>query len=147
MDIIKQLGINSTVWIQLGLFLVSYLFLSTFLFRPYLKILELRKKRTTGSVEEASKLAAATDTLVMDYQGKVQSHNHVAAQIYEKLKSEGAREEEKLLNDARTKANSLVQETREKVVRDIKAAKESLKTQAPTLSRSIASRVLGRDLP
>jgi F-type H+-transporting ATPase subunit b len=147
MDIIQQLGINSTAWVQLGFFLVSYIFLSQFLFKPYMRILELRKKNTVGNVDEASKLSTSTEALILEYQNKLQAHNQEAAKISEKIKLEGAQQEEKILSEARTRSTEIVEETRSKVTKDIGAARESLKSQVTQMSRNMASRVLGRELP
>src|ERR1051326_7253553 len=97
LTILRQLGVNQTIWIQLALFLVCYFFLSQFLFKPYMANLAYRKKSTTGSAEEAVQLNKSTESLAMEYQGKVKNQNEKATSIYDKLKAEGRSQEEKLL--------------------------------------------------
>jgi F-type H+-transporting ATPase subunit b len=146
MEILAQLGLDQTVWIQLVFFLISYLFLSKFLFAPYMRNLEFRKKNTGGSVEEASKTAADTERLVLDYQSKMKAQNESATVVYNKLKQEAQSEEEKLVTAARAKSSELVDQTKKKIATDIAVSRDNLRGQVPQLSGLIASRVLGRDL-
>ncbi|MDZ4677306.1 MAG: ATP synthase F0 subunit B [Oligoflexia bacterium] len=146
MEILAQLGVNQTLWIQLAFFIVAYLMLSNFLFKPYRRNLEYRKKNTSGTVEEATKLTASTEGLAMDYQGRMKRHNESAADIYNVLKSEGHAEEEKLLLQARERANLLIEQARKKISTDMVTAREGLRAQVPQLSSTIASQVLGRDI-
>jgi F-type H+-transporting ATPase subunit b len=146
MEILTQLGVNQTIWIQLGFFIISYIFLSTFLFKPYRRNLEYRKKNTSGTVEEAAKLTSATESLAMDYQGRMKRHNEKAAAIYDQLKNEGHADEERILTQAREHASLLIEQTRTKINSDMTVAKEALRAQVPHLSSSIASSVLGRDV-
>lgn len=146
MEILKQLGVNETVWIQLGFFILSYFFLSTFVFKPYRRNLEFRKKNTSGSMEEATRLSAATEVLVMDYQGRMKSQNEKAQTIYNQLRNEALAEEEKLVAAARDRANKIIEDTRLKITREIEAGRRTLESQIPELSSLTASQVLGRDL-
>jgi F-type H+-transporting ATPase subunit b len=146
LEILGQLGLDQTVWIQLGFFILSYLFLSRFLFKPYLRNLKYRKKNTGGALNEAAQLATITERLAIDYQGKMKKQNEVADQEYSKLKSAGAKEEEKLVSEARIRANKLLDETKKKISSEVTKTKEELRTQIPQISGLIASRLLGRNL-
>ena len=146
LSILKQLGVDNSVWIQLVFFLISYAALSQLLFKPYMKNLDYRKKNTTGNAEEATRLNTAAENLAMDYQGQVKAQNAKAASIYDQLKAEGQAEEDRLVAGAKKQATQLLDETRKKIQTDMAAAKEGLKAQIPQISRQIASRVLGREL-
>ena len=146
LGILRQLGVNSTLWVQLVFFLVSYFFLSQFLFKPYMRNLEYRKKNTVGNAEEAIKLNSSAENLAMDYQGQVKAQNEKASSIYDKLKAEGLAEEERLVAQAKALASEVLEQTKRKIQEDMIAAQDALKGQIPQISRQIASRVLGRDL-
>ena len=145
-SILKQLGVDNTLWIQLGYFVVCYFFMSQFLFKPYMKNLEFRKKNTKVNNEEATKLNSTIENLAMDYQGQVKRQNEKGAAIYDKLKGEGLAEEERLLSAAKKEANDVLDQIKKKIQADMIEARESLKAQSPILSKMIASRVLGREL-
>ena len=146
LEILSQLGLDQTVWIQLCLFVFSYIFLSQFLFRPYLRNLKFRKKNTGGALDEATQLTALTEKIASDYQGKLKKQNELADEEYSKLKSEGSQEEEKLLIAARIRANQMLDEAKKKISSEMTKTKEELRNQIPQLSSLIASRLLGRDL-
>ena len=146
MEILKQLGVDQTIWIQLGFFIVSYLFLSNFLFKPYQRNLNFRKKNIPGRLEEANALSASAEKLAGDYSGKVKSQNSDALALYNKIKAEGVATEEKLLAAASEKALQVIEENRARISREITSAKVELQNQIPQLSALTAGRVLGRDL-
>ena len=145
-SILKQLGVDYTLWIQLGFFFISYIALSQFLIKPYMANLEFRKKRTIINPEEATRLNSSIENLAMDYQGQVKRQNEKGTAIYEKLKAEGVAEEDRLIGAARAEASRLMDQVKKQIQTDMGTAKESLKAQVPQLSKLIASRVLGRDL-
>ena len=105
LSILKQLGVDSSIWVQLGFFLICYFFLSQFLFKPYLANLDYRKKNTVGNAEEATKLNTAAEHLAMDYQGQVKAQNEKATAIYDKIRSEGVAEEDRLVAAARAQGS------------------------------------------
>ena len=145
-SILKQLGVDYTLWIQLWFFFISYIALSQFLIKPYMANLEFRKKRTIINPEEATRLNSSIENLAMDYQGQVKRQNEKGTAIYEKLKAEGVAEEDRLIGAARAEASRLMDQVKKQIQTDMGTAKESLKAQVPQLSKLIASRVLGRDL-
>jgi F-type H+-transporting ATPase subunit b len=145
-SILRQLGVNNTFWIQLGYFFVCYIFMSQFLFKPYMKNLEFRKKNTTVNNDEATKLNSSIGHLAMDYQGQVKRQNAKGAAVYDKLKAEGVAEEDRLLTAAKKEAHEVMEQIKKKIQTDMVEARETLKAQTPQLSKLIASRVLGREL-
>ena len=146
MEILYQLGLDKTFWIQLVCFLVSGFFLSVFMFRPYLRIIEARRKSTVGATDHAAHLVAATDALVMDYEGKVRSQNEKLTDTFAEFKKRGAAEEERLLAEARARAQALMTENNARIAKEIGAAQKDLETQVPALANAIAAKVLGREL-
>lgn len=146
MEILAQLGVDQTFWIQLVLFLTCYFFMSQFLFKPYLRNLDYRKKNTTEAVEEAQKLMTVTDSLAMEYEGKVKKQNEEALHIYTKFKQDGVAEEQKLIATARTKAEKVVYDTNLKISLEIEQTKKELAKMIPEISRQAATKILGRNL-
>src|SRR5579885_2037149 len=104
MNVLTQLGVNQTLWIQLVLFLVTYLFLSQFLFKPYLRVIHARKKNTGGAVVEANQISTGAENLAAEYQQKVKQHHDEASSLYQKIRTEGVKQEEAVLTEARARA-------------------------------------------
>jgi F0F1-type ATP synthase membrane subunit b/b' len=146
MSILTQLGVNQTFWIQLAYFFIAYFFVSQFLVKPYKANLEYRKKNTGGSLDQATNINNETEKLVLQYQDKAKAQNETAQSIFEKLKTEGQLEEDKLISASRKQGGEIVDHTKKKIVTELVAARDSLKTQVPQISELIAGRVLGRKL-
>lgn len=146
MEILRQLGIDGTLWIQLAFFGVCYFFISQFIFKPYMTNLAHRKKNTTGASDEAVKLMAATDHLAMDYAGKMKDQNEQVLEVFNQIKNEGKSEEQKLITTARNRAEKLIAEANDKIAKEIQGVKTQLEKTIPELSRATAKKLLGRDV-
>ena len=146
MDILFQLGLNKTVIPQFVFFIVSTFFLTFFLFRPYMKILEVRRKSTSGTSEHAAHLIAATEELAMDYEGKVRTQNEKLVETFAELKKHGAVEESRILTEARLRAQDTLAKNQKQIVQELGTARVELEKQIPILAGSIASKVLGREI-
>jgi len=143
-QILYDLGVNQTFWIQLAYFLISYFFVSQFLIKPYKANLEFRKKNTGGSLTHASTLNVETEKLMIQYQEKAKAQNATAQTVFEKLRLEAQGEEERLIGSSRKKGNEIIDQTKKKVITELSLARDQLKAQVPLISELIASRVLGR---
>ena len=146
MEILYQLGLDKTFWIQLVCFLVSGFFLSVFMFRPYLRIIDARRKSTVGATDQAAHLVAQTDALILDYEGKVRRQNEKLTETFAEFKKLGAAEEERLLAEARARAQAMMAENHARIAKEIAQVQKDLETQVPALANAIATKVLGREL-
>src|SRR5271154_3199812 len=108
MSILTQLGVNQTFWIQLAYFFIAYFFVSHFLIKPYKANLEYRKKNTGGSLDQATSINNDTEKLIVQYQDKAKAQNETAQSLFEKLKTEGQAEEDKLISVARKQGSEIV---------------------------------------
>ena len=142
MNIIAALGINATLWLQLGIFLVVYGFLRKVVFSPYFKAYESRQGQTQGNQEHAEKLFSQTRELQTLYQRKARSLNADIKTIYDKARLEAAREQEKLQNDGREKAKKILDQSRTKIQEQYSHAREELIKHAPNLGHSMTEKLL-----
>ena len=146
MEILYQLGLNKTFFYQITFFLISALFLWRFLFVPYLRIMEIRKHKTTGATEGAASIIAATEELAIDYEGKTKGHHARIHAVSAEYKKQGAQEEEAILTAARTNANEILKQNQKLIKQEVDSARQELEKQIPVLAATIASKVLGREL-
>jgi F0F1-type ATP synthase membrane subunit b/b' len=146
MSILRELGVNQTIWIQLALFFICYLSLSQLVFKPYLRNLNYRKQNTGGSFDQAAALNAETEKLALEYQHRMKEQNAAAQAVYDKLKGEGQAEEDRLIQVSRKLGQDVVEQSKKKVASELGAAQLKLKSEIPHLSELIASRVLGREI-
>lgn len=150
MDIIKSLltalGINSTVWLQLASFLVSYLALSNLVFKPYLKAYRERERRTVGGEESAVRTVEEAQQLQLTYEQRAKHLNSEIRSVYEAHRSEATKQYEKQVEAARAEAAEALDSARQKISTEVQAARKSLSAEIPAVSRAIASRLSGKEL-
>jgi F-type H+-transporting ATPase subunit b len=141
-NILVALGINSTLWIQLGIFVFVFLYLNSFVFKPYFAAYLERQNRTMGNQEKAEQIYAQTRELEALYQRKMRGLTADIKAIYDKARSEATIEQEKLYAEAREKAKMTLESARNKIESEYNKAREELMRQAPELSRTISVRLL-----
>jgi F-type H+-transporting ATPase subunit b len=145
-SIISSLGIDTTLFIQLGIFAVVFAFLKTVVFTPYFKAYEERQKKTQGNQQLADQLWAQTRELEAQYQRKARSLNTDVKAIFDKARLEATVEQEKIYSEARDKAKSTVDKAREVVQGELNRAREDLIKEAPELARGIKERLLSHEV-
>ncbi|MBK9293682.1 MAG: hypothetical protein IPM57_04435 [Oligoflexia bacterium] len=146
MEILTQLGINKTIWIQLAFFIISYLAVSQLIFKPYSRNLKFRKKQTVDAAAEANKVLSHADVLAIEYEEKLKNQNEKILHLFGQLKSEGVAEEHKLLLSARQNAEKVLNQANQKITQEVALAKKELQQKLPEFSKAAASKLLGRSL-
>lgn len=146
MELFTALGINSTLFIQIGVFLVTFIFLKYLLFDPYFAAFQQRSKKTVGQVDEAEKYIAQTKAMEVRYTEQAKSINEEYKSIYDKTRTEAVKLAEEKTLAARNLAKEEVESAREKIAQAAAAAKNEIKKELPQMSDLISSRLLGKDL-
>lgn len=138
--------LDATLFVQIGIFIVLLLVLKPLLFEPMLKLFEEREKRTEGTKREASKEDERSAKALSKYEAILAQARQAGAAERDAIRAEGLRKEAELLAKIRTEAASTIEQGRAKLAAEAKAARERLGVDAVELGRSIASRVLGREV-
>ncbi len=146
LSLLSALGVNETIWIQLGCFLVSYVALTQLVFKPYLKAYHERENRTIGGEETAVRIIEEAQELSGSYEKRAREMNSEIKHVYDRKRAEAAKDSEALLAEARKNSASLLEAAREKVKAEVEAARKKLSTEIPVVSSAIASRLAGKDL-
>lgn len=143
-DIIQQLGLDSTVFVQAGIFILVFLVLSQVYFKPFLKLFDLRHKRLIEDRNAAESLIKDADAKFEEYRKKLAEERAEARQAYEALVNESKREESAILNQARAEAKKITQEAAENANQQREKIKKQLDADVEGLARSIADQLLTR---
>ncbi|MCB0350575.1 MAG: ATP synthase F0 subunit B [Bdellovibrionales bacterium] len=141
-NIITALGIDTSLWLQLGIFAVTFIFLNQFVFKPYYKAFDARQGQTVGNNEKAEQIFAQTRELEALYQRKARNLNAEIKEIYDKTRVEANREQERIQAEAREKAKNSMEEVRAKILEQFNHAREELIKQTPELSKIISKKLL-----
>lgn len=146
MALLKSLGIDFTLWIHVGCFAVAYLSLSNLIFKPYMKVLAEREKRTIGGEEQAALLMSETNDINADYEKKAKAITASIRSEYETNRLQAVKESEAMLAAARSESASLLEKSRARIATEIASAKSQLSSEVPAITAAIASKMAGKEI-
>lgn len=136
--------LNATVFLQLIAFLLLLAWLSNMLFAPLMRVYDEREKRIEGAAGAARQLregASEKAGLVDKRLGEAQEE---ARRLLEDLRAKGLEREKELVDAARTKAASRLEDAQADLFALTEDVKGKLKDDAKLISDQIVQKVLGR---
>jgi F0F1-type ATP synthase membrane subunit b/b' len=142
MAILDQLGINSSLFIQMGIFLFTGIILMNVLYRPYVTAFTAREKATIGGESSVQDLMGQTAHLQQTYDGKAKSINGEIKTIYDTFRAEAQKEQARLLAEAKAESDRLLEVARANVAKEIGLAHQGLKAEIPGLVQTIQNKIL-----
>lgn len=140
------IDIDLTVVVQFVLFLLLFFVANKFLFQPYLKLRARRTKETEGARVEADRMTAEADAKLADYEKQLALARSKANDEAAKVRSEAAANEREVTEKARVASVTALDQAQAKVRKDTEAARAELMPQANAIAKSIASKLLGREV-
>jgi F-type H+-transporting ATPase subunit b len=146
MEIFKSLGVNSTLWIHLVCFLVSYVALTQWVLKPYLAALRERERRTVGGEETAVRLIDEANELHSEYEKRARAINAEIKQAYDHSRQAAMKDYDQIIAAARAEAMTLLERSRGEIASQISVAERLLAVDVPAVGAAIASKLAGKDL-
>ncbi|HSN30865.1 MAG TPA: ATP synthase F0 subunit B [Kofleriaceae bacterium] len=140
------IDIDSTVFVQFGLFLLLLWVANKWLFQPYLQLRERRKAGIEGARAEAERMTAQADSKLADYEKQLATARNRANEEGRKVRAEAAANEKSTTDTARAAAQKSIDEATAKMRAEAEAARLQLLPQANALAKQIASKLLGREV-
>lgn len=140
------IDLNKTVLLQMVIFAVLIVVLKPLLFDPILKVFALREEKTEGARERARKLQLKAGDLLTRYEKELERINHAAAAERDKARTETAKLEAEILNEAREVTSRVEREGRERIQQEVTQMRTDLQKQSSSMAREIAGRILGREV-
>lgn len=144
MDLLTQLGINSTALIQLAIFVVTVFFMRYFVFGPYAKAADERIRRTKGGEDDASEMILKTQTFQQEYEQKARAVNSEISKIFQTKKQEVSAQADSILAGARKDASANLESTRKTIAEEVRTAEVELKKETQQLSALMVKKLLGK---
>lgn len=140
------IDLDATVVVQFVLFLVLFVVANRLLFQPYLRLRERRKEGIEGARAEAERMTAQADAKLAAYEKQLAIAREGANEEARKIRAEATRHEREVTDQARALAQKALDDAQATVRRETEAARSQLMPQADALARSIASKLLGREV-
>lgn len=136
------MGVNKTVFAQFVIFLVAFVFLKYFIFSPYLRAYEERRKRTMGSAGVAKELQEQIAQLEADFSQKAKALNEQIKSVFEEKRQKANKETINVISAAQKTAQEKLNVGKKEVQQAYDEAKDQLKKMAPDLGQTIKQRLL-----
>ncbi len=140
------IDIDLTAVVQFVLFLLLMAICNKLLFQPYLALRERRKAGVEGARAEAERMTATADAKLADFEKQLAAARDRANEEGRKVRAEAGAAERDATEKARTSAQVSIDEATTKMRSDTEAARKELLPQADMIARSIASKLLGREV-
>jgi F0F1-type ATP synthase membrane subunit b/b' len=140
------IDIDGTVLLQFGLFVLLYILLRYVLFAPYLRMRADRDRGIAGARNQAHEMEAKARAIVTDYDAKLGRAKQRGADERARVRSEAAARERQILGAARDEAGKALEQARARVADDAKTARAQLEAQSAALARTIAKKIIGREV-
>lgn len=141
-NILVSLGVDKTVFYQMGIFLLAFTFLKYFIFNPYLAAYIERRKRTVGHADVAKDLKAEIDALEAQYSTEAKAQNEKIKELFAEKRSAGAKEATKIVEAGHANAQKTLAEGKKSIDSAFSQAREEMKTFVPSIGDAMVERLI-----
>ena len=126
--------------------LILYMFLNYVLFIPLRKLLDERKQRINEQNAKTQSDLETVEKLKAEYQQKLQQANKEADSILSESRQAALKKEQKVLDEAKLKAASILAAAREEAKADRVAAEDSVKNEIKGVASAMAGKITGQKI-
>lgn len=133
LGLIDSLELNPSLFIQLGLFLITFFIIHYLLFKPYNLVAQKRYDATTGSIESATQFDEEIELLKRDYGKAVKETNEKVKGIYDESNESAKKEAGNII--AKAQADYLAEKT--KKTKEIESEYHEESKKIPELSQDL----------
>jgi F-type H+-transporting ATPase subunit b len=137
---------NGTFFFVLAIFLLVLAIIGTFVVPPILKVLRERDAMVAKTAADTKKSAEQFEAAQADYEAAMKEARVQASSFRDNARAEGR----KVVDDARARAEqevmSTLQVAAEQLKRERDAVELDLRANVPSMSATLASRILGVDV-
>lgn len=145
-DVIKALGLNSTLVAQIFHFIVLLIFLRIVVYKPIVNVLEQRQQSIHDSVKAAEEERIQAEALRQSYLADMQKAKEEAQAIIQQAAKAGEAQAQQILEAARTEANRIKESALQEIGREKEKAVAELRDQVVTLSILVADKIIGKQI-
>jgi F0F1-type ATP synthase membrane subunit b/b' len=142
----QLLDVDSTLFLNLGLFLLTMFLLTQFLWKPYLRVRAERSSRVEGYREEARRLEAEAAARLSKVEAELGDARRAGSSERARVRVVAHKREQEILSAAQSAAQRTLTEAKARVEAAYVTERTNLAGRAEALGREAAERVLGRRL-
>ncbi len=139
-----MIELNVSLFIQAVNFLVLLVVLNRILYRPILRVLEERGRKTEGARSQVESVEEQGAELMAAYEADLAVARSQARARYQEHRAKALTEAEAMLAEAKEKAEAEMARKQEELEQRRQALEQELAASEETLAREIAAKALGR---
>jgi F-type H+-transporting ATPase subunit b len=141
-----NVDVDATFFVQLVLFVGLTLILKPILFDPMLKLFEEREKRIDGAKLQARKIDEKSASALGKYESEMAKARAAASAERDRIRAEAVKQEQEILAKVRASSQKVLEDGKRAAHAEAERARATLRGEATTMARELASRVLGREV-
>lgn len=141
-QLINSLGINSTFFVMLGIFIGAYWLCYVLFLKKLTVFLVERDKRTEGRSDSVDHLNEELKNLSEELKAKKTEVSKDAEKLYTEIKNKALSEQSETVRTAKEKAAQEVATARAEVERELAAETEKIRKEVPGLAQAIIEQLL-----
>lgn len=141
MSILQQLDINQTLLIQFVIFAAFFAIVSPLFFKPFLKLIEERHRRTVADRKAAETLMLQANGKFEEYKAQLDAERRAMAQDYESMLKRAREEEARILASAREQAKKISEEAQAEITRHRDELRAKLDVEVESMANQLAEKI------
>lgn len=143
-EILKNFGVNETLFIQFGIFFIAYLAMDFIVFRPYFRAYNERIRRTLGSKEQTLDILKQVEQKEKEYKVLARKLNGVINSIFNESNTKAKKDMEAILSKAKKESELQGGELAKQMELSIAEAHKDIEKHIPGLSGEIQRKLMER---
>ena len=143
--ILTGLGVNSTVWIQLGLFLFTFVLLNNLVFKSYQRAFQERHDKTLGGEDLTKQLVLEAQEIQSRYEKRARQVNDQIKSAYDSAMGEAYKKQNEIMENTRKEAAEALKQARAKITTQVRDARGALHNDLPAISSLIVAKLMGKE--
>ena len=138
----SPVDIDLTALVLVALFILLMIYYNLVLFRPYLRIREIRKERIQGAKQAAKETEAKANEIFDEYERNLAAAVDEGTVTHKTIREVAKEQEREILADARAELEATLDQSRADLVGQLDKARDDLDRQATEISTLIVDKVL-----
>ena len=144
---VEALGLSLTEFVFYVInFLILVGLLTKFLYRPFLNMLETRKHSIQDALDNAELINRRADEKMENYDRQIVKLEEQGREIIKEAKERAEKQADEIIEEAHSKANSIIVAAERQVELEKQKALEEMKQQVATLALLAAEKIVERSI-
>ena len=141
-EILEQLDINKTFYIEFFLFVVFFLALSAIYLKPFQKLIERRNHKLKDEVQGSAELLKEVENKLSNYERELAVARHEALKNYEKAVADVRAKEDATINSYKDELKKEYMKANEQLQSERKKVEAELQSQMSQFAEALAEKAM-----